>query len=67
MTVIINGEPVRLAQGGEDLSALLSRLGYGGEHFAVAVNGVFVPRHQLGGRAVAADDRIEVLAPMVGG
>lgn len=67
MVASINGEDVPLQKEGEALGALLSRLGYSGEHFAVALNGAFVARSQLASTQVAADDRIEVLAPMVGG
>lgn len=67
MVATINGEHVPLRSEGEALSALLARLGYEGDHFAVALNGAFVARSQLASTQVAADDRIEVLAPMVGG
>lgn len=67
MNAYINGTEVALSGDQEALGPLLTRLGYAGEHFAVAVNGTFVPRSERSARPIAANDRIEVLAPMVGG
>lgn len=67
MIAYINGEEVKLTAEQEDLSALLHRQGFCGEHFAVAVNGCFVAKAKRASQAIVANDRIEVLAPMVGG
>lgn len=67
MNAYVNGTEVTLSSDQEALGPLLTRLGYAGEHFAVAVNGTFVPRTERSERPIAPNDRIEVLAPMVGG
>lgn len=67
MIAYINGEEVKLTAEHEALSELLDRQGFRGEHFAVAVNGSFVAKPKRATQRITADDRIEVLAPMVGG
>lgn len=67
MIAHINGKDIPLASEQEALGALLRRLGYEGDHFAVALNGAFISRRELDATKVTAADRIEVLAPMVGG
>ncbi len=65
MRITVNGKPHDVA--GATLAALLDELDYRGAVVATAVNDDFVP---VGGRAawrLAANDRVEVLAPMQGG
>lgn len=67
MIASINGKEVALAAEQEPLTALLARLGYDGGHFAVAVNGAFIAKSRHGEISIQNADRVEVLAPMVGG
>ncbi|WP_250464615.1 sulfur carrier protein ThiS [Microbulbifer litoralis] len=65
MEIQVNGEH-KVSDTG-DLAALLKELGYSGEAFAVAVNGDFVPRAQYTQRQLQHGDRLDVVAPVVGG
>ena len=65
MRILVNGASREI--GGEDLSAALEELGYGGAVVATAVNGEFVPAAGRRTARLADGDRIEVLAPMQGG
>ncbi|WP_299946740.1 sulfur carrier protein ThiS [uncultured Microbulbifer sp.] len=66
MQVFVNGEVHTLASS-VALAALLQQLGYCGEAFAVAVNGRFVPRTEYAATAIHQDDRLDIVAPVVGG
>lgn len=65
VTVHINGEPreTRAAT----LAALVDEGGYGEARIATAVNGNFVPARMRAATPLAADDRIEIVAPRQGG
>lgn len=65
-SLTVNGEPKNLEQLGV-LSEVLGTLGYTGNHFAVAVNGNFVPKHQHGAFSLQGGDSLEILMPMQGG
>ena len=64
--VRVNGE-VREVRVGATLGELLRELGLGGRRVAVAVNRRVVPRQALESRAIAPDDRIEILEAVGGG
>lgn len=49
------------------LRKALDELGFQGRHFAVAVNGRFVPRHQYEAFHIEGGEALEVLSPMQGG
>lgn len=63
--LLVNGEAVRITA--TTLELALKELGYGGRKVATALNGEFVPEAARGQTAVAAGDRIEILAPRQGG
>lgn len=64
--VSLNGE--RVPTEAATLQALLQSRGYPpGGAFACAINSVFVPRAQWPERALAPDDRIDVITPIQGG
>lgn len=46
---------------------LIARLGYNGNHFAVAVNLAHVPRSEYAQTSLKAGDAVEILMPMQGG
>lgn len=66
-TVWLNGEAVQTAAA--NLHALLAERGFDATQraFACAVNGAFVPRGRWAEQALAAQDRIDIVAPVVGG
>jgi sulfur carrier protein len=49
------------------LADLLLEWDFEANKFAIAINGDFVPRSQYGARYLAADDKVDVLAPVQGG
>jgi sulfur carrier protein len=65
MTIEVNGEPREVA--GRTVAEVLEELGWGEARVATALNGTFVPAVDRSARALAAGDRLEVLAPMQGG
>lgn len=64
--ITLNGEhqdlPVQ-----KQLSEVLSDFGYVGNHFAVALDGAFVPRSQYDSVTLKGGEAIEVLTPKQGG
>lgn len=62
----VNGEP-RALRPGTTVAELLKELGLAGRRVAVAVNREVVPRSSFGSRAIAPDDRIEILEAVGGG
>ena len=62
----INNEMTTLPRG-LSVSALLTRLGYQQQNFAIAINETFVPRSQYATTLIQADDTLEIVAPMQGG
>jgi sulfur carrier protein len=66
-TLWLNGEAVQTAA--LTLQALLEARGLDPSQraFVCAVNGEFVPRARWAERALVTDDRIDVVAPVVGG
>lgn len=69
MTIQLNGETKALDLPDKEipLSELLIHLDYRQQHFAVALNEVFVPRTKHESTLVADGDAVEVVAPMQGG
>ncbi|MEM6486770.1 MAG: sulfur carrier protein ThiS [Pseudomonadota bacterium] len=65
MTIIVNGTPTDVQA--TDIAALLSELGYADAPVATALNETFVPAGSRAATALAAGDRIEILAPRQGG
>ena len=65
MRIIVNGETREV--GSQLLSEVLSECGYQQTHFATALNGVFVHKHQRQSTRVMPGDRIEVVTPNAGG
>lgn len=66
LQLTVNGEPQTLTKP-EVLAQILTELGFGGQHFAVAVNGDFVPRHEYPSYQLKGGETLEVLSPMQGG
>jgi sulfur carrier protein len=66
MTIVVNGEPMEVAEG-ISVEALLSQLGVRREYTAVAVNREVTPRAVYATRALAPGDRVEIVRPMGGG
>lgn len=62
-----NGEAMQTAA--PTLQALLDARGLDPtrQAFVCAVNGAFVPRTRWAGQVLAADDRVDIIAPVVGG
>jgi sulfur carrier protein len=65
MKILVNGAWCDTAAA--DVESALKELGYGESVVATALNGVFVPMSSRSEAALAAGDRLEVLAPMQGG
>ncbi len=63
--IIVNGEPVRVAE--TSLEEALQALGYDLRHAAVAVNEELVHRQQRADTVLRDGDRVEVVSPMAGG
>jgi sulfur carrier protein len=66
MNVVVNGDARALRDGGS-VADVIAALGCGPSGIAVAVNGEVVPRSAWTGRALAPDDRVEVLTAAQGG
>lgn len=62
----VNGDPIRLPRN-MTIEELLKHLGYTNSFVAVAVNQQCVPKSQFPSHTINISDRVEVLAPMVGG
>lgn len=65
MKITINGESQEHET--TTLAALLVKLGHAPESVATALNQEFIPRHQRDATTIAANDAIEIIAPMSGG
>lgn len=65
MRIIVNGESHETDAG--TVEAVLAELGLDGAVVATALNGEFVPKSQRPETALAAGDRLDVVAPMQGG
>jgi len=65
VNVVVNGEPKALRS--EALPDALRELGYTGKHFAVAIDGVFVPRGRYDEVRLRDGVRLEALSPIQGG
>ncbi|MDE1953319.1 MAG: sulfur carrier protein ThiS [Betaproteobacteria bacterium] len=66
-SIRFNGEAMQTAA--PTLQALLDARGLDPTRqvFVCAVNGTFVPRTRWAGQVLAADDRVDIIAPVVGG
>jgi len=65
MRINLNGEAVEVET--TRLSDILEECGYHGERIATAVNGEIVHRQSRAETRLDEGDRLEVLAPVVGG
>ena len=65
IAVLVNGE--RTETGAASLSELVVQLGFGEGQVATALNGDFVPRQARAATGLAADDKVEIVAPRQGG
>jgi sulfur carrier protein len=65
IAVLVNGE--RTETGAASLGELVATLGFSEGQVATALNGDFVPRQSRAAIQLAADDRIEIVAPRQGG
>ncbi|MEM7407544.1 MAG: sulfur carrier protein ThiS [Pseudomonadota bacterium] len=65
MKLTVNGEAKIVSA--DNLSAVLTELGYGDATVATAVNGSFVPAASRTETRLTEGDQLEVLAPMQGG
>ena len=65
LNVLVNGEAVR--SHAATLAQLVAELGYGDAKIATARNGEFVPEKARAATPIAANDRIEIVAPRQGG
>ena len=65
IAILVNGE--RTETGAVSLGELVAQLGFSESQVATALNGDFVPRQSRGATRLAADDRIEIVAPRQGG
>ena len=65
MKITLNGKAVEIRAA--TLADALAELGYADAQVATAVNEEFVPRGARAVRALAAGDRVEVVAPRQGG
>jgi sulfur carrier protein len=65
MRIIVNGEPVEVAE--DTLSAVLGQLGYGSAKVATAVNESFVATTMRDRHRLAPGDCLEIVTPRQGG
>ena len=66
MKITLNGKDT-VTSSAASITAFLGEAGYGDMLVAVAVNGAFVPRSLHDETSLAADDAVEIVAPMQGG
>lgn len=66
LELTVNGEKARLEEACP-LDQALKKLGFEGGHFAVALNGEFVPRSTYRHCEIQGGESLEVLSPMQGG
>lgn len=64
-SILVNGEPREIAAA--NLAEALVALDYQDAVVATALNGAFVPKRKRAETALAAGDRIEIVAPRQGG
>ena len=65
IVVLVNGAAVETAA--RTLGELVAQLGFGEGQVATALNGDFVPRQARADTSIAADDKVEIVAPRQGG
>jgi sulfur carrier protein len=66
MHILLNGEPREVADD-STLGDLLTTLELQNRRFAVEINEELIPRSEHNGRALRADDRVEVVQAIGGG
>ena len=66
MTIILNGEPVQVADG-LTVAGLLEAEGEPAEHVLVELDGELVPPAQYARRVLVEGDRVELILPAFGG
>ena len=65
IAILVNGE--RRETGAASLGELVAQLGFSEDQVATALNGDFVPRLARAATRLAADDKVEIVAPRQGG
>jgi sulfur carrier protein len=65
IAILVNGE--RTETGAASLGELLAQLGFEQDQVATALNGDFVPKQARDATRLAADDKVEIVAPRQGG
>jgi sulfur carrier protein len=65
IALLVNGERTKTAAA--SLGELVAQLGFGEGQVATALNGDFVPRQARADTRLAADDKVEIVAPRQGG
>lgn len=66
MEIMLNGDNLTVAEG-ITIAALIKDRGLGGRRVAVEVNGEIVPRGSHAERALAPDDKVEIVHALGGG
>jgi sulfur carrier protein len=66
MRIVVNGQPMELAEG-VTVEDLLARLGVRRDYTAVAVNRQIAPRSGYATTVLRDGDRVEIVHPMAGG
>ena len=66
MHILLNGEPREVAED-STLTDLLATLDLQNRRFAVEINEELIPRSEHGGRALCAEDRVEIVQAIGGG
>ena len=66
MNISVNGKPYECEQK-QQIAALLQRMGYGHGHYAVALNGEYIPRTEYAVTDLREGDTVDIVAPIQGG
>jgi sulfur carrier protein len=66
INILLNGEPHQVIAPLK-LTEFLDEKGYIGQHFAVAIDGEFIPRSQYDRVTLEGGESVEVLSPKQGG
>lgn len=67
MEYFINGEKSDFSDNLTNLSDVLVKLGKHGDHFAVAINEIFIPKEIHRATVLRNGDKIEIVSPHPGG
>jgi sulfur carrier protein len=67
LTILFNGNQHQIPATETSLPAVLKKLGFDADFFAVAVNGTFIPRSCYEQTQLRDRDELEIVVPMQGG